>query len=267
MPQVVVLDESSSQHHPVKSVGGIVVRLDKLGQVEIAWRNAKQAAGLACDAKVKHSMSWADKKQRDKLIESIGKMDLKAVIAVLEDYRPSSYRLLKQKRSDLFIHKVAFKYVLQRLSKEQYAPPDTGAHFVMFDDCPEMSKHVTFYRDWWAQDQQFGTETLASLRTLGYSESLCSCHEGAFVEIADLVVSCMTRWLAMKCAAELGREVPDLTELESNATHLINLFPAMPCELPARRQGVSIIAHKDREKNVLYKHIDRWTHALAEGTS
>jgi hypothetical protein len=258
------LDESKTQgHHRIISVGGFVVEAGQLGEIERRWRGGKAAVGLDPEKSVKHSGDWPDREPRSRLIETIGQLPIRAVIALLEDFRPKAFQKDKSKRSELYLHKPAFEYVLQRLVTN-YFGAGGGPHVVSFDlrdDFVELSKAFSrcHPRRW-----NLPYSTLPSLRSVGVSDSLMATDAGAANEIADFVVSAFTRWAGARCAAFTSGTPSDLTEHERAARALAPLFPA---DLrSSRRRGYSIVTHTQQRtgKELLGKHIDQWLDELPD---
>jgi hypothetical protein len=121
--QLIVLDESKSNKHPIISVGGVAIELDHIVGIEASWDKAKSTAGLEGRA-IKYSMTWPEQERRRDFIATIGEMtSLRAVIALLEDFRPGRMRFStdKEKRSERYVHRRAFEWVLQRLAEPKWS--------------------------------------------------------------------------------------------------------------------------------------------------
>lgn len=87
---------------------------------------------------------------------------------------------------------------------------------------------------------------------------------GPIYEIADLLVSCVTRWADERCIAHKEGKAPDLEELDRCMTGLVGLFPAAQNGIPPRRCGHSFIVHADNRtgKELLKGNLDRWAHEV-----
>lgn len=266
MPKVVVLDESKSTKHPIMSVGGFVADYGDVSSIEEAWRSEKQALGLDPAEPVKYSMSWTDQLDRARLITAIGRLPITGVVALLEDFRPRSYRRRKETRSELYVHKRAFEYVLQRMVEPQYCKPGDGPHLVMFDHHDEFDMLAKRYAQLHPSGWKFNQRTLPSLADHGYCASLTAASLGPLIEVADLVVSCMTRWAGMRCAVERGKDVPERQEVDRDVAGIVDLFPTSGTSVPPRRQGYSVIVHREQRtgKELLHGKVDAWLNALPQ---
>lgn len=184
MGAIAYLDESKTEgRHRIISVGGFVVEAEQVSEVERRWRDGKTAVGLDPEVAVKHSGDGPDRELRSRLVELIGQLPIMAVIALLEDFRPDSLREDKRTRSELYIHKPAFEYVLQRLVTN-YFGAGGGPHFVSFDlrdDFAELSKA---FQRWHGRPWRLPYNTLPSMRNIGISSSLMATNGGAANEIA-----------------------------------------------------------------------------------
>jgi hypothetical protein len=95
--KLIVLDESKQRRHRILSVGGVVAELSDLPDLEEIWREAREEAGVEAGTAIKYSMNWpGGPGQRAKLIDTVGQLPLKAVIALLEDFRPLGMKLGKR---------------------------------------------------------------------------------------------------------------------------------------------------------------------------
>jgi hypothetical protein len=199
------------------------------------------------------------------MIESIPSLPLKqGVIALLEDFRPKRLRLSnREKRSDLYVYRDSFRYVLQRLCAPQYAPGD-GIHIVAFDHANYFQKLDQYYRVAHGQPWilPWGGEW-PSLLDCGYSESLAATHGGPLNEIADLVVGTVTRWAACRCGAERGREFGNREELDRACQAVLDLFPSRG-SIPDQWTGWSFVVFtKDLAgKEQLKAGLDGWLQDL-----
>jgi hypothetical protein len=90
--------------------------------------------------------------------------------------------------------------------------------------------------------------------------------DGALNEIADMTISCITRWAGARAAAHLGKTVRELPDLDREAREIIAHFPCAPGVMPSRRQGYSLITHKENRtgKEILAAHIDGWTREIED---
>jgi hypothetical protein len=263
--RLAVLDESKSQHHPIISVGGFVAEMSDVGMIEDEWRRAKCEIGLDPERPIKYTMSWPDQANRGAMIATIGTLPVVVVVALLEDFRPARFGLRKQTRGELYIHRPAFEYVLQRLVEDQYCPADEGAHFVVFDHRDDFRRLSETYSKCHDNGWRFAGRSLPSLRSRGWSASLTAASEGPLNEIADLLVSTTTRWAGARCAIAKGRQMPEQAELDRDMLAIVERFPASPTSIPTRRRGYSIITHTGNRtgKELLYDNIDRWLNELA----
>lgn len=263
MPQIVFLDEchtTASHGHPIYSVGGVSSEIERIGEIEAAWWAAKARRGLI-ELDLKFAMSWpGGAAQRLEMIEEVASLPLKqGVIALLEDFRPKMLKLTsKEKRSDLYVHRDCFDYVLQRLRASQYEPGE-GTHMIAFDHGDQFPKLEERYREVHAQRSLPWGDTWPSLRDRGYSESLMATQGGPLNEIADLVVGALTRWAACRCGAERGKTIGERADLDRACRSLIHLFPTRP-SIPKRWTGWSFIVFTAdlTGKEQLKAGLDRW---------
>jgi hypothetical protein len=262
--KLAVLDESSSDKHPIVSVGGFICEFDHLVAIEKRWRNDKRTLGLGSDTAVKYSMSWPDPRLRSKLIARIGDLPISGVVALLEDFRPKSFKLRKETRGERYIHLRAFEYVLQRLVAPQYCEPSSGPHLVIFDHRSDFPKLADHYANCHAKNWHFGDRSTSSLRSYGWASSLTAADGGPLNEIADLIVSAITRWAGGRCAQTRGKSVAERDELDTDVRAIIARFPASPNTIPTRRQGFSVITHTGNRtgKELLYDNVDGWLNDL-----
>lgn len=267
MPKLVVLDESRSDKHPIISVGGFVAELADVPAIERRWRTAKEGLGLDPAAAVKYSQSWEERSHRSALIAAIGELPVAGVVALLEDFRPRTYKMRKETRGDLFIHRSAFEYVLQRLVAPQFCKPGEGPHVVVFDQRDDFQRLSALYAEVHPRGWQFFGRQVPSLASYGYCASLTAAADGPIVEVADLLVSSLTRWAGARCAVERGRTVGELSELEADVSAVASLFPASPSSTPTRRQGYSVIVHTGGRtgNEMLARYVDRWLNDLVVG--
>jgi hypothetical protein len=259
-----VLDESKSDKHPIISVGGFVCQLSDIPEIEERWRESKHLLGLGGRSSIKYSMSWAAPELRSDLINRLGDLPAKAVVALLEDFRPRSFKLRRETRAERYIHLPAFEYVLQRLVEGQYCAPGGGPHFVIFDHRDDFPKLSALYTRLHATEWKFAGRVLPSLSSRGWAASLTASCEGPLNEIADLIVSAMTRWAGGRCAEIKGKAFPERAELDANMRSLVGLFPSAPRAIPKRRQGYSVITHTANRtgQELLYANVDRWLNEL-----
>lgn len=263
-PQVVVLDESKGHHHPIISVGGVVLAHPAVRDVEEHWETAKQRVGLRGEA-IKYSMSWPDTARRADLIESIGDLSIQGVIAMLEDHRPKRMLLRKETRKELYVHRQCMEYVLQRIVGSLYVGDQGSPHFVVVDHRDDFPKLDATYRELYERGWSFASRSvLPSLRDRDSSRSLTAASGGPLVEIADMVVSTLTRWAACRCAEERGKQIGERDELDVACRAVMGLFPANPRSGGAQRRGYSIVTHtKDLTgKELLRDRIDPWINGL-----
>jgi hypothetical protein len=136
--QFVVLDESKSEKHPILSVGGIIVNGDDIPEIERKWAAMKRAAGFS-DRPVKYAMTWPDRSVRIHFMEQIGELRVRAVAALLEDFRPLRMKTKRETRSEAYVHLHAFEYVLQRLPESIYRDDTCAPNFVLFDHRDDFS--------------------------------------------------------------------------------------------------------------------------------
>jgi hypothetical protein len=263
------LDESKQRRNRILSVGGVVAELADLPDVEEIWREAREEVGITPGTAIKYSMSWpGGPGQRARLIATIGQLPLKAVIALLEDFRPLGMRARKATRKDAYIQRRAFEWSLQRLAGDLYSDAaEQGPHLVMIDSRDDFKE----FREVYALSYEKGWPGLPhhpvpALRDRGFSASLGECSNGPMHEIADLLTSCTTRWADERCMAHKGGHAPDRVELDDCMTTLIDLFPIGKDSVPPRRRGHSIVVHAGNRtgKEILHGSIDRWANELKQ---
>jgi hypothetical protein len=264
MAEVAFLDESKTPgRHRIISVGGFVAEATDIPAIEQIWRDGKESAGLDPDKPIKHSGDWPDQEPRTRLIELIGGMPIRAVIALLEDFRPDSYQQVKRLRSELFIHKPAFDYVLQRLASIYFK--SEGPHFVSFDLRDDFSELSKLFAQAHGRDWKLTYSTIPSMRSIGVGGSLLASNAGPANEIADFVASSFTRWTGARCEAQRKTSpVIDLSEQDRCARALAPLFPVNPGS--GTRRGFSIVTHTQQRtgKELLRRHLDGWIDALLD---
>ena len=107
-----------------------MAELADLPDVEEIWREAREEAGVETGTAIKYSMNWpGGPEQRAQLIATVGQLPLKAVIALLEDFRPLGMKARKATRKDAYIQRRAFEWSLQRLAGELYSgAAEQGPH-------------------------------------------------------------------------------------------------------------------------------------------
>jgi hypothetical protein len=230
---------------------------------------ARRTAGIAAGAAVKYSMRWPEgPEQRSQLITAITGLPLRALISLLEDFRPLRMKAPgKASRKDAYIQCRAFEYALQRLAGDLYIPPEqVGPHLVMIDARDDFAEFQKVYldglEDGWPQ---LPHHPMPPLRARGFSGSLGVCSNGPLHEIADLVVSCTTRWADERCMAHKGGKAPDLDELDRCMSELVPLFPVgQAASIPPRRCGHSVVVHAGNRtgKELLRDNLDRWMNGL-----
>jgi hypothetical protein len=263
---VTVLDESKQRRHGILSVGGIVLDLANLNEVEATWQDARLAAGIDSREHIKYSMSWPEgPQQRKQLIETIGRLPLKAVAALLEDFRPLRMKARKATRGDVYVQRRAFEWTLQRLAGGLFAADDSGPHIVMIDDRDDFHEfeavYAQAYFEGWPDLPRYPLPPLQDRRFAG---SLSTCSHGPLHEISDLLTSCTTRWADERCSAHKGGKPQDLEELDACMASLVQLFPVGATGVPPRRRGYSIVAHAGGRtgRELLRDNLDRWMHEL-----
>jgi hypothetical protein len=264
--QFVVLDESKSEKHPILSVGGIVVNADDIPEIEREWAAMKRATNLA-DRPVKYSMTWPNAALRIHLLGQIGRLPVRAIAALLEDFRPLRMNAKRETRAEAYVHLKAFEYVLQRLPEEVFHDSACVPNFVVLDHRSDFKLFADRYGKHHRVDWSFASgRTVPSLGSVGYATGLHHSHDGALNEIADMTISCITRWVGARAAAHRGKAVAEVDELDREAAAIIDLFPCSPTAIPTRRQGYSLITFKDNRtgKEVLAANIDRWARDLAD---
>jgi hypothetical protein len=264
---VACVDESHlTRHHPILGVGGFVIDGRAERSLEKNWRRAKRGLGLDPFAPVRYARSWEDKAKRLPLIQEIPRLEVpvKAVAALLEDSRPPRMREEKKTRKDMYVHKEALGYVLQRLSQPQYFDGDAdGPHRVVIDQHDDFREYDEVYVQAHRRGWKFaGGRSLPPLATLGFLASPVYQAEGPMIEIADLVCSVSCRWFEAQVAVERGRTPIDLAELDAAMLALLPLFPRKsPTSL--RWRGYSVISHRSRgEGELMHSRIDMWLHGL-----
>lgn len=265
MSQLVVLDESRSEAFPIYGVGGIVLDLRDLREIERAWQTATSRLALGA-FRVKHSGKWPELEARQQLVSSIATLPVRCVVVLLEDFRPMGWKeRLKERKSDRYVHETALEWLLQRLDST-YAVPDKGPHLVIFDHRDDLGKLADSYaRHHGGDGWRFHGKHVRPPHQLGYSSSLFATANGPVVEIADLVVGAMTQWAGAKCAAYNGRVAEKLPQLERECGSLRPLFPAKS-SLPECWRGYSIITFNQNRtgRELLGDHIDAWFRELPQ---
>jgi hypothetical protein len=226
--RLVVLDESKQRRHGILSVGGIVLDLSMLHHLEDRWRRAREDVGIASATAVKYSMSWpGGPDQRAHLIATIGELQVQAVIALLEDFRPLGMKVARSTRKDAYIQRCALEWTLQRLARGLYIPEDDdGPHLVMIDGRDDFTEFERVY----ARGYSYGWphmpyHSIPPLRERGFSASLLECSNGPVHEIADLLTSCVTRWADERCIHHKGGKADDVAELDSCVSRIGRSIP------------------------------------------
>jgi hypothetical protein len=172
--KLIVFDESKQRRHRILSVGGVVAELSDLPDLEEIWREAREEAGVEAGTAIKYSMNWpGGPEQRAKLIATVGQLPLKAVIALLEDFRPLGMKARKATRKDSYIQRRAFEWSLQRLAGDLYIDvAEEGPHLVMIDgrdDFREFQEvYALGYDEGWPD---LPHHPMPSLRERGFSSS------------------------------------------------------------------------------------------------
>ena len=187
---------------------------------------------------------------------------MRAVIALLEDFRPESYQQDKAKRKDLYILRSAFEYVLQRIATNYLTDP-TGPHYVIYDyrsDWPDLS---TIYSQLFQKGQRLPYSTIPPLSENGFHSALLVSNSGALNEIADFVASAMTRWAGTRCKAHKGATPPDRAEFDRACSGLLPLFPVKPGS--GERRGYSVVTFTQNRtgKELLRDHLETWIAEVA----
>jgi hypothetical protein len=266
--QLVVLDESKQSRHGILSVGGIVLNLADLPMAESEWAAARVKAGIEIGRPLKYSMRWPEgPDQRRVLITAIGRLPVRGVISLLEDFRPLRLKAPGQAtRKDSYVQRRAFEYTLQRLAGTLYLEEgDQGPHLLMIDGRDDFKHFQEVYesghREGWPR---LPHHPMPSLKDRGFSSSLGACSNGPMHEIADLLVSCVSRWADERCMAHKGGKAPDIEELDACMVYLRDLFPVGQAGIPPRRAGHSIVVHAGNRtgKEVLRDNVDRWLQDL-----
>jgi hypothetical protein len=244
--RLIVMDESKQRRHGILSVGGVVIDLDRLPEIEASWASAREKAGIAEGIPIKYSMAWpGGPEQRANLINAVGTLPVQAVISLLEDFRPLKMKARKATRKDAYVQLLAFEWVLQRLAGDLFVPvEDGGPHLVMIDGRDDFKQFQEVFAEGYAKGwPRLRHHPMPPLRDRGFSASLSECSNGPIHEIADLLVSCVTRWADERCIAHKEGKAPDLEELDRCMTGLLNLFPPGRSGIPRRRCGHSFIVH------------------------
>lgn len=176
-------------------------------------------------------------------------------------------KALKATRKDTYVYRKAFEYVLQRLAGDLLIPADDrGPHLVMLDHRDDFAEMQDIYESGYCSGwPHLPHRPMPSLRERGFSASLMECSNGPIHEIADLVVSCTTRWADERCKEHNGGEPPDVVELNDCMSNLIDLFPVAPDWIPPRRCGYSMVVHAGNRtgKELLRDNLDDWANELA----
>jgi hypothetical protein len=258
----VILDESRAHKHPIMGVGGILVKLEDVPATEHRWNEVKAELGIE-DISLKCSMSWPERSLRGEMIGLIADLPLRCVAVLLEDFRPLRLRLKKETRSDLYVYSRAFEWLLQRLASPLFKPTDDGPHMVVFDLRDDLRHLATEYARHHPRGWTFPSNQLPSLQSLGYSASLYATGHGPLVEIADLVISGLTRWAGARCQAHRLKNVPELSELERDCAALREHFPTKG-SIGRCWRGYSIVTFRENRtgKELLYDNLDRWLRDL-----
>jgi hypothetical protein len=189
------------------------------------------------------------------------------VISLLEDFRPLRMKAPGQPtRKDSYIQSKAFEYVLQRLAGDLYIKDhEHGPHLLMIDGRDDFDRFREVYRsgyeDGWPR---LPHHPVPALREKGFSSSLGVCSNGPAHEIADLVVSCVSRWADERCMSHKDGKAPELEELDACMVHLRDLFPPGLGGVPPRRRGHSIVVHAANRtgKELLHANLDGWLRDL-----
>jgi hypothetical protein len=110
---------------------------------------------------------------------------------------------------------------------------------------------------------------MPALQERGFSGSLGGCSNGPAHEIADLAVSCVTRWADEHCIAYKGARRLILRSWTRGMSHLIDLFPVGQGGIPPRRRGHSIVVHAGNRtgKELLRDHVDLWAQQVMAANS
>lgn len=171
--QFVVLDESKSDKHPILSMGGIVVNGDDIPEIERRWASMTQATGLT-ERPVEYAMTWPNPAVRIHFMEQIGELPVRAVAALLEDFRPLRMKTKRETRSEFYVHVRAFDYVLQRLPESIFRDDTCAPNFVLLDHRDDFGKFATAYaihrRDGWHFPQS--SRSVRSLESIGFASGL-----------------------------------------------------------------------------------------------
>jgi hypothetical protein len=239
-----------------------------LPRVEAEWMAARQAAGIDEGRPLKYSMQWpGGPEQRSQLITAIAGLPVRGVISLLEDFRPLRMKAPgKATRKDSYIQCRAFEYALQRLAGDLYIPDaEPGPHLLMIDGRDDFKHFRAVYEHGYGEGwPRLPHHPLPPLRERGFSSSLGECSNGPVHEIADLIVSCVTRWADQRCISHKAGNAPDLEELDKCMVYLRDVFPAADGGIPPRRRGHSMVVHAGNRtgKELLYDNLDRWLREL-----
>lgn len=199
MPRLAVLDEcKETECHPIFAVGGLVVDLDQVIAAEQAWRGAKEAAGLEPEEPVKFHDAPPDTSRE--LFEAIGRMPIRGLAVLLEDFRPRQMRLPGfTTRRDIHVYRQAFEYALQRLSRD-LTKGSPGPHFIAFDRRDDFAELEEVYSRCHRGDWPIGKEQgWPALKDVGFVAGLMQLAHGPLHEVADFVVGGLTVFAG--CAA------------------------------------------------------------------
>ncbi len=271
--QLIVFDESKHSRHRVLSVGGVALDLADLPAIEAEWLAARRTAGIASGTAVKYSMTWpGGPEQRSQLITAITGLPLRALICLLEDFRPLRMKAPgKSTRKDSYIQCRAFEYALQRLAGDLYIGTEqTGLHLAMIDARDDFAEFQKVYLDGYERGwPQLPHHPMPPLSDRSFSRSLGVCSNGPVHEIADLLVSCTTRWADERCMAHKSGNAPDLEELDRCMAELVPLFPVAPTSIPPRRGGHSVVVHAGNRtgKELLRDNLDPWLNNLTSASN
>lgn len=137
-------------------------------------------------------------------------MELKCIVALLEDFRPESFTATKTLRKDMYVQRRAFDYVLQRLASRLFLPEGmAGPHLVFLDRHDDFRCYDEEYVRGWHDGWSFGARKVP-LGSLGFIAAPAAMSAGPTIEIADLILSVAIRWVDAMVALDRDKPIQDL---------------------------------------------------------
>ncbi|SEH16315.1 hypothetical protein [Thermoleophilum album] len=263
MSRLAVLDDcKETKCHPIFAVGGLVVDLEKLADVEQQWLDGKTSAGLQPDRHLKFANAAPEVCRA--LFGVIGRMPIQALAVLLEDFRPRRMRLPSSTtRRDIYVYRQAFEYALQRLSR-QFTEGSPRPHLVAFDQRDDFAELEEVYSRCYRGDWPVGKEqNWPALKDVGFTAGLIRLAHGPLHEIADFIVGGLTLFAGVRCAKHRGKAVDEGRRAKHDVCRaIVPLFPRRSDN--RRRLGWSVVTHT-REltgKELLKNKLEEWLDAL-----